>query len=146
VTSSRTRITDPADCRHAPATGDGQPRRRTGKPSSTSWDKHAFTDDFGTDLNIFYKDIRNLLGSEFVNTYNGAQYARLSNSDFADANGFTVALDHRSLGPLAVALDYTWQRVKGNASDPWETATRAEAGEDPRPASPLGWDQRHTST
>jgi outer membrane receptor for ferrienterochelin and colicin len=107
--------------------------------------KYAFTDDFGTELNIFYKDIRNLLGSEFINTYNGAQYARLSNSDFADAIGFTLALDHRRLGPVATALDYTWQRVQGNASDPTETATRAEAGEDPRPRQiPLGWDQRHT--
>jgi outer membrane receptor protein involved in Fe transport len=107
--------------------------------------KYAFTQDFGTELNIFYKDIRNLLGSEFINTYNGAQYARLTNSDFANAIGFTLVLDHRRLGPLATALDYTWQRVEGNASDPRETATRAEAGEDPRPRQiPLGWDQHQT--
>jgi outer membrane receptor protein involved in Fe transport len=107
--------------------------------------KYAFTEDFGAELNIFYKDIRNLLGSAFINTYNGAQYARLSNSDFADAIGFTMVLDHRRLGPVSTALDYTWQRVEGNASDPMETATRAEAGEDPRPRQiPLGWDQHHT--
>jgi hypothetical protein len=33
----------------------------------------------------------------------------------------------------------------GNSSDPRETATRAEAGEDPKPRLvPLNWDQRHT--
>ena len=42
-------------------------------------------------------------------------------------------------------MDYTWLRALGNASDPYETATRAAAGEDPRPRLvPFGWDQRHT--
>src|SRR5205085_10727240 len=40
---------------------------------------------------------------------------------------------------------YTWQVAQGNSSDPRETATRAEAGEDPRPrVVPLNWDQRQT--
>ena len=44
-----------------------------------------------------------------------------------------------------MTLDYTWQAARGNSSDPRETATRAEAGEDPRPRRiPLNWDQRHT--
>jgi hypothetical protein len=42
-------------------------------------------------------------------------------------------------------VDYTHQFAQGNSSDPRETATRAEAGEDPRPRQvPLTWDQRHT--
>jgi hypothetical protein len=42
-------------------------------------------------------------------------------------------------------MDYTWQFAQGNGSDPRETATRASAGEDPRPRlAPLTWDQRHT--
>jgi hypothetical protein len=59
--------------------------------------------------------------------------------------GVTVAADHRQLGPASVSLDYTWQQAMGNSSDPRETATRAEAGEDPRPRLvPFNWDQRHT--
>jgi hypothetical protein len=59
--------------------------------------------------------------------------------------GFTVALDHRRLGPAQVSLDYTWQRAQGNASDPRETATRAAAGEDPRPRLiPFAWDLRNS--
>jgi hypothetical protein len=46
---------------------------------------------------------------------------------------------------LSSRIDYTWQRAIGNSSDPRETATRASAGEDPRPREiPFNWDQRHT--
>jgi outer membrane receptor for ferrienterochelin and colicin len=106
--------------------------------------KHALNANVGIDLTVFYKDIRNLLGVEFVQTYNDAEYARLTNVDFGDAVGFTLALDHRKLGPVAVSLDYTWMEALGNSSDPRETATRAEAGEDPRPRLAFfNWDQRH---
>jgi outer membrane receptor protein involved in Fe transport len=107
--------------------------------------KHALSEDFGVDVTTFYKDIRDLLGVEFISTYNGAEYARLTNVDFGSVFGVTLALDHRHFGPAAVALDYTWQQALGNASDPRETATRASAGEDPRPRLvPFNWDQRHT--
>ncbi|MCA9755522.1 MAG: TonB-dependent receptor [Candidatus Eisenbacteria bacterium] len=107
--------------------------------------KHAFSLDLGTDLTVFYKDIRDLLGVEFISTYNDAEYARLTNVDFGEVTGFTFSLDHHALGPVSVFLDYTWQRALGNASDPRETATRASAGEDPRPRLiPFNWDQRHT--
>ena len=107
--------------------------------------KHAITPDFGADLTIFYKDIRDLLGVEFINTYNDAEYARLTNIDFGDVFGITLALDHRKLGPVSMSLDYTWQQALGNASDPRETQVRASNGEDPRPRLiPFNWDQRHT--
>lgn len=107
--------------------------------------KHVFNENLGVDVTGFYKDIRDLLGVEFVNTYNNAEYARLTNVDFGDIFGFTLALDDKRLGPAKLSLDYTWQRAMGNSSDPRETATRAEAGEDPRPRLiPLNWDQRHT--
>ena len=106
--------------------------------------KHSLTEDLGADLTVFYKDIRDLLGVEFVQTYNDAEYARITNVDFGNTVGFTLAVDHRRLGPLAVSLDYTWMQALGNSSDPRETATRAEAGEDPRPRLAFfNWDQRH---
>jgi outer membrane receptor protein involved in Fe transport len=107
--------------------------------------KNAITDFLGLDVNVFYKDIRDLLGVEFISTYNGAEYARLTNVDFGSVIGVTVSLDQRQIGLLNTALDYTWQIARGNSSDPRETATRASAGEDPRPRElPLAWDQRHT--
>lgn len=107
--------------------------------------KSEVTDFLGVDVSLFYKDIRDLLGVEFVQTYTAAEYARFTNVDFGGVRGFTVSLDERGLGPVAVTLDYTYQVATGNASDPRETAIRAEAGEDPRPRQvPFNWDQRHT--
>ncbi len=107
--------------------------------------KQAVTPNVGLNFNIFYKDIRDLLGVEFVSTYAAAEYARLTNVDFGNVIGFTVSLDQRHLGPISTFIDYTWQRAMGNSSDPRETAIRAAAGEDPRPRLiPLNWDQRHT--
>jgi outer membrane receptor protein involved in Fe transport len=107
--------------------------------------KQAFTDWLGMDLTAFYKDIRDLLGVEFVSTYNSAEYARLTNVDYGNVIGVTLALDQRPRGLFSSTLDYTWQLAQGNASDPRETATRASAGEDALPRqAPFNWDQRHT--
>jgi len=107
--------------------------------------KQVVNDDFGYDLTIYYKDIRDLMGVEFVDTYTGATYSRLTNVDYGSALGVTLAIDHRRFGPLRTGFDYTWQQAMGNSSDPNETATRAAAGEDPRPRQiPFNWDQRHT--
>jgi outer membrane receptor protein involved in Fe transport len=107
--------------------------------------KAALTADLGVDVNLFYKDIRDLLGVAFQSTYTAAEYARFTNVDFGHVRGFTLSLDQRRLGPLSVAIDYTYQEALGNSSDPRETANRAAAGEDPRPRQvPLNWDQRHT--
>ena len=107
--------------------------------------RQALTMKIGLDVTTFYKDIRDLLGVEFITTYNNAEYAHLTNADFGDVVGITLAMDFVEAGPLAIALDYTWQQATGNSSDPRETATRAEAGEDPRPRLiPFNWDQRHT--
>ncbi len=107
--------------------------------------KHQISEFLGMDISIFYKDIRDLLGVEFITTYSVAEYARLTNVDFGNVTGFTIAFDQRKIGLLSTTVDYTYQRAQGNSSDPRETATRASAGEDPRPRQvPLAWDQRHT--
>lgn len=107
--------------------------------------KQALDDRFSFEVTTFYKDIRDLLGTEFITTYNGAEYPRITNVDFGSVMGVTVTLDQRKIGHLSTNLNYTWQRATGQASDPHETATRAEQGEDPRPrVVPLNWDQRHT--
>lgn len=107
--------------------------------------KQALTDFLGLELTFFYKDVRDLLGSEFVSTYTAADYPRLTNVDFGSIYGYTIALDQRFLGPISTSLDYTMQFARGNSSDPYETANRAASGKDPRPRDiPFGWDQRHT--
>jgi outer membrane receptor protein involved in Fe transport len=107
--------------------------------------KSEITSFLGLDVSLFYKDIRDLLGVEFVQTYTAAEYARLTNIDFGGVRGFTISLDQRRVGPISTSLDFTLQTAIGNASDPRETANRAAAGEDPRPRQvPFNWDQRNT--
>jgi outer membrane receptor protein involved in Fe transport len=107
--------------------------------------KQALTYFLGLQLTFFYKDIRDLLGVEFVTTYNAAEYTRFTNVDFGSAYGFTITLDQRAIGPISTKLDYTLQFANGNSSDPNETANRAAAGKDPRPrVIPFNWDQRNT--
>ncbi|NIR51282.1 MAG: TonB-dependent receptor, partial [candidate division Zixibacteria bacterium] len=107
--------------------------------------KQALTDKLGWEVTFFYKDIRDLLGVQFVSTYAAAEYARFTNVDFGRISGFTVALDQRPIGPISTTVDYTMQFAFGNSSDPRETANRREAGKDPRPrVIPFDWDQRHT--
>lgn len=107
--------------------------------------KQAISNYFGAEVSFFYKDIRDLLGVQFISTYAAADYARFTNVDFGSVSGFTVSLTHRNMSPLSVTLDYTMQFAQGNSSDPQETANRAASGKDSRPRDiPFGWDQRHT--
>jgi outer membrane receptor protein involved in Fe transport len=107
--------------------------------------KQALTNDIGLQLTFFYKDIRDLLGTEFISTYTAAEYPRLTNVDFGSADGITLSFDQRVIGHITTSLDYTLQFARGNSSDPRETANRAQAGKDSRPRDiPFNWDQRHT--
>ncbi len=107
--------------------------------------KAQMNENFGIDGSMFYKDIRDLLGVEFIETYNAARYSRLTNVDFGSVSGFTLALDFRSGSMLNASVDYSNQFALGNSSNPSETATRAAAGKDANPREvPFNWDQRHT--
>ena len=107
--------------------------------------KQEFARQLGIDLSVYYKDIRDLLGVEFIDTYAESRYTRFTNVDFGSAYGVKATIDYRLSGTLAFSLNYTFQNALGNSSDPRETADRAAAGEDPRPRQiPFGWDQRHT--
>ncbi len=107
--------------------------------------KQAINDNLGIDLTFFYKDIRNLLGTEVIETYNFGQYARNTNVDYGSVSGITFSLVQRPVGNFGASLDYSLIFADGNSSDPNETAQRALGGEDPRPRDiPFTWDQRHT--
>ncbi len=107
--------------------------------------KQEFSQVLGVDVSFFYKDIRDLLGVEFVSTYAAADYARFTNIDFGSVYGFTISLSQRNIGYLSTSVDYTLQFAEGNSSDPSESANRAASGQDSRPRNlPFAWDQRNT--
>ncbi len=107
--------------------------------------KQQFGEFLGADVSVFYKDIRDLLGVEFIDTYADAQYARFTNVDFGSVDGVTLTVDQHISSTASVSLNYTYQNAIGNSSDPYETANLAAAGQDPRPRQlPFDWDQTHT--
>jgi len=107
--------------------------------------KQEFARLLGIDLSVYYKDIEDLLGVEFIDTYADSRYARYTNVDFGSVYGVKATVEYRLSASIAFSLNYTFQNALGNSSDPQETANRASAGEDPRPRQiPFDWDQRHT--
>ena len=104
------------------------------------------------DVTAYYKDIRNLLGTE-INTiavgeeHSSVQYGRYVNRDYGQVKGLTVMLERRLFGGIAASIDYTYQVARGNASDP--RAILLDLQSDPPVESekqlvPLNWDQTHS--
>jgi len=96
---------------------------------------------------IYYRDIRNLLGMEILNTYEGVRYARFINRDYGNVRGFVVTLEKRFADYFGAKLDYTYQIAEGNASDPYAVFNNNQTNppvEANKKVVPLNWDQRST--
>jgi outer membrane receptor protein involved in Fe transport len=121
------------------------------KPEQTvSWElgiQHQIAADMALVGTIYFKDIKNLLGQEIIRLKGGQAYAHYINRDYGNVRGFTIAFEKRPTQFLAVDVDYTFQKAKGNASDPFAVYTDNQ-GTPPRESEkqvlPLDWDQRHT--
>ena len=99
------------------------------------------------DVTVYYRDIRNWLGMEIINTYNGFKYARFINRDYANVRGFILTLDKRFADYFSAKIDYTFQIAEGNASDPYAVYNNNQTDppiEETKAVVPLDWDQRHT--
>lgn len=98
----------------------------------------------GLELNLFYRDIYDLLSMKVVSTYNQIQYGLYTNKDYGNVKGLEVKYDFRT-GPLSALVNYTLQFTRGNADNPTQTFDRAGSSRDPIPRLiPMSWDQRHT--
>ena len=108
--------------------------------------------DFGIDITMFYKDLRDQVGLESARTIDAVSYTRYINRDYGNVKGITVALEKLGIGMVSGTVDYTFQYAKGSASDPnflqlVEISTRLS--DEPiqfpeRQILSLDWDQRHT--
>ena len=120
------------------------------EPQKTIVYEIGFQQELGSqlaiDFTVFYKDMRNLLGTEIAELLIGAdRYARYVNRDFGNSRGFTIALNQRSGEVFSASLDYTFQIVEGNASEPNAAFIDRQANrESEKHLVPLDWDQRHT--
>ena len=99
---------------------------------------------YGVSLTVFFKDIRNLIGTEVFRTLEGIQFARYINRDFAYVRGATLDLERRYAQNFAMNINYTYQIAMGTASDPNNAFLDAQADkETEKQLVPLNWDRRH---
>ncbi|MBU0473297.1 MAG: TonB-dependent receptor [Bacteroidetes bacterium] len=97
------------------------------------------------DFSVYYSDIRNLLATEILSTYEGFKYARFTNKDYANVTGAIISLDKRFSDNFSMKVDYTLQIVEGNSSDPMSVYNDTKNNVEPeKVVVPLNWDQRHT--
>ncbi len=102
--------------------------------------------NFGISVTAYYKDIRNLLGTQVLETVQGIKYARYINRDYGFVKGVTFEFEKRYSDGISASIDYTYQIAKGNASDPNNAFLDAQT--DPpkqteKQLVPLDWDRRH---
>lgn len=103
--------------------------------------------NISVDVSVYYSDIRNLLGMEIINTYEGFKYARFKNRDYGNIKGFIFTLDKRFADYFSAKLDYTFQIAEGNASDPYAVYNDNQTQppvESEKNVVPLDWDQTST--
>jgi len=108
--------------------------------------QQQLTESLAIDVIGFYKDIRNLIGTEIIETYiMGDRYARYINRDYGNVRGITLSFEQRRSNFLSARLDYTYQVAEGNASDPKAAFYDVRSGVEPvKQLVYLDWDQTHT--
>lgn len=108
--------------------------------------QQGLTRDWKVEMTVYYKDIKNLLGQEIINTRDTKIYARYINRDYGNTKGFVFSLIKQYADGFAATVDYTYQVARGNASDPnsvfYNNQTQPPI-EPEKQVLPLDWDQRH---
>ncbi|GAB4338191.1 MAG: TonB-dependent receptor [Calditrichia bacterium] len=103
--------------------------------------------DLVLNFTAYYRDIRNLVQTEIIETYDKYKYGRYVNKDYANVRGIIINLEKRFSSHWGAAIDYTYQFAEGNASDP-RTVFQDNQADPPREPEkkmlPLDWDQRST--
>ncbi|MCX6173125.1 MAG: TonB-dependent receptor [Ignavibacteriales bacterium] len=109
--------------------------------------QQELTPEIGVTLTAYYKDIRNLLGTEIHIKNDFRKFSKLINRDYGAVKGFTVSLEKKFSEGFGASLDYTFQIAKGDASDPNDAFDKAQANppiESNKQLVPLNWDRRHS--
>lgn len=114
--------------------------------------QQELTTSLALDVTAYYKDIRNLLGSELntiatLEEHSGIRYGRYINRDYGQVKGFTLAFDQKPVRGVSASVDYTFMTARGNASDPKSILLDAQSDppvESEKQLVPLDWDRTHS--
>lgn len=109
--------------------------------------QQALTYELGITITGYYKDIRNLLGSEIYIKNEFRKFSKLINRDYGSVRGITLSFEKRFNNGIGATLDYTYQVAKGSASDTNAAFNNAQSNppiEENKQLVPLDWDGTHT--
>ena len=96
------------------------------------------------EVNLYYRDIYDLLSLATISTYNQVEYGIYTNKDYGNVRGLELKMDY-SINKLFIQTNYTYQFTRGNADNPAQTFNRQGASIDEVIRFiPMSWDQRHT--
>ena len=124
------------------------------KPEKTVLYEFGFQQQFGNligmDINLFYKDIRELLALQSIRynspNYGPSNYSIYLNKDYGNTRGLTLSLTKRydPVSKSSLWLDYTYQKSEGNSVNSGAFYFSALSGiEEEKLIVPLSWDQSH---
>ncbi len=124
------------------------------KPEKTVLYEFGFQQQFGKiigmDINLFYKDIRELLALQSIRynspNYGPSNYSIYLNKDYGSARGLTLSLTKRydPVSRTSLWVDYTYQKSEGNSVNSGAFYFSALSGiEEEKLIVPLSWDQSH---
>lgn len=113
--------------------------------------QQAITSDIAVDVTAYYKDFRNLLGVEQIQTIDVVKYRRYINRDYGYSKGITIDIT-KNKGLVTGGVNYTLAFANGSSSDPaalYLIQSAASYGSEEeifpeRKIRSLNWDQRHT--
>lgn len=106
--------------------------------------KYALGDEYGIDVTLFYKDIRDLLATTQVRTY-PFDYIIYTNEDFANVQGFDFTVKRELTTWFGFVINYTYQTARGNRSFPMQGFFDVYTGQPERMEEYyLDFDRRHT--
>lgn len=109
--------------------------------------QQQMTDNIGVDVTLFYRDIRDWVGTSPIITTSRASvgYSIYENKDYSNVRGVTLSLEKRLSNQLNYNIDYSYQVAEGTYSNPEDAFNAIVANQEPRiNLIPMSWDQRHT--
>ncbi len=109
--------------------------------------QQQLTENIGVDVTLFYRDIRDWVGTSPIITTSRASvgYSIYENKDYSNVRGVTLSLEKRLSSHMNYNIDYTYQVAEGTYSNPEDAFNAIIANQQPRiNLIPMSWDQRHT--
>jgi hypothetical protein len=109
--------------------------------------QQQLTDNIGVDVTLFYRDVRDWVGtSPLITTYKAdVEYSMYENKDYENVKGVTLKVEKRFSDNYSFRADYTFQSAEGTYSNPNDAFNDIQNNRAPvLQLLPTNWDQKHT--